>query len=128
MLPDATGLSKLNALNNYRLSIDNVPIVNRAIDVAGGVRNQLHFDLLMRSFSKGGIELKNTTGVMRAQNGALNSQRRGQNAGREDECIIIGAPCYQSNDSKLLQVNMNATGTTIVNLTVFKQLVRTIEF
>ena len=128
MLPDATGLSKLNALNNYRLSIDNIPIVNRAIDVAGGVRNQLHFDLLMRSFSKGGIELKNTSGVMRAQNGLLNSQRRGQNAGREDECIIIGAPCYQSNDSKLLQVNMNATGTTIVNLTVFKQLVRTIEF
>ena len=128
MLPQANGLSTLNALNNYRLSIDNVPIVNRAIDVAGGVRNQLHFDLLMRSFQKGGIELKNTSGVMRAQTGLLNAQRRGQNAGREDECIIIGAPCYQSNDSKLLQVNMNATGTTIVNLTVFKQVVRTIEF
>ena len=128
MLPDATGLSKLNALNNYRLSLDNIPIVNRSIDVAGGVRNQLHFDLLMRSFQKGGIELKNTSGVMRAQTGLLNAQRRGQNAGREDECIIIGAPCYQSDSSKLLQVNMNATGTTIVNLTVFKQLVRTIEF
>ena len=128
MLPDATGLSKLNALNNYRLSIDNIPIVNRSIDVAGGVRNQLHFDLLMRSFQKGGIELKNTSGVMRAQTGLLNAQRRGQNAGREDECIIIGAPCYQSDSSKLLQVNMNATGDTIVNLTVFKQLVRTIEF
>ena len=128
MLPNATGLSRLNALNNYRLSIDNIPIVNRSIDVAGGVRNQLHFDLLMRSFQKGGIELKNTSGVMRAQTGLLNAQRRGQNAGREDECIIIGAPCYQSDSSKLLQVNMNATGDTIVNLTVFKQLVRTIEF
>ena len=128
MLPEANGLSKLNALNNYRLSLDNIPIVNRSIDVAGGVRNQLHFDLLMRSFQKGGIELKNTSGVMRAQTGLLNTQRRGQNAGREDECIIIGAPCYQSDSSKLLQVNMNATGTTIVNLTVFKQLVRTIEF
>ena len=129
MLPEANGISKLNALNNYRLSIDNIPIVNRAIDVAGGVRNQLHFDLLMRSFQKGNLSLKNTTGAMRAQSGLLDLQRRGQNTtGREEECIIIGAPCYQSNDSKLLQVNMNATGETIVNLTVFKQLVRTIEF
>ena len=129
MLPEANGLSRLTALNNYRLSLDNIPIVNRSIDVAGGVRNQLHFDLLMRSFQKGGIELKNTTGVMRAQIGLLSAQRRGQNsAGREEECIIVGAPCYQSNDSKLLQVNMNATGNTLVNLTVFKQIVRTIEF
>lgn len=129
MLPEANGLSRLNTLTKYRLSIDNIPIVNRSIDVTAGIRNQLHFDLLMRSFQKGGIELKNTTGVMRAQTGLLNIQRRGQNsAGREEECIIIGAPCYQSNDSKLLQVNMDASGADIVNLTVFKQIVRTIDF
>ena len=126
MLPTATGVSQLLELETYRLSIDNVPIVNRAIDVTAGIRNCLHYDLIMRSFDIGQLRLHNMSEIQRNVRTTLANQTRGQNTtGRNEDIIIIGVPTVETPQSKLLQVNLTASA-GLVNLVVFKQVVRTV--
>ena len=129
MLPQASGdgISRLTQLETYRLSIDNVPIINRAIDVTGGIRNALHYDLIMRSFEAGQLPLRNMSEIIRDTGGTIVQQLRGQNTGgREDDMIIIGVPTVETPQSKLLQINLTASS-GLVNVIVFKQVVRTIQ-
>lgn len=133
MLPDTAGISRLTQLQDYRLSIDNVPIVNRAVTVGEsgglGIRNMLHYDLLMRSFRAGGLSMRNLMAVQRGVSATLSNQYRGQNtAARNEDIILIGAPCFETPESKLLQVNMTSQAAHITALAVFKQVVRTIQF
>ena len=130
MLPDATHdiTSKLDALNTYRLSIDSIPVVNRSVSVAGGVRDMLHVDLITRALRLGGMRVGNTTEIFRST-AALDmaNQFRGQTtAGRQEEMVMIGVPTIRTDNSKLLQVELNATGNTITNLIVFKQLIKSV--
>ena len=126
MLPTTTGVSQLLELETYRLSIDNVPIVNRAIDVTAGIRNCLHYDLIMRSFEIGQLRLHNMSEIQRNVGTTLAIQTRGQNtASRAEDIIIIGVPTVETPQSKLLQVNLTASA-GLVNLVVFKQVVRTV--
>ena len=130
MLPDATHdiTSKLNALNTYRLSIDSIPVVNRSVSVAGGVRDMLHVDLITRALKLGGMRVGNTTEIFRSTAGLdMANQFRGQTAGREEEMVMIGIPTIRTDNSKLLQVELNATGNTITNLIVFKQLIKSVS-
>ena len=65
------------------------------------------------------IQRKNVTTVA--------SQVRGQaSTGREEDIIIIGCPTAETAQSKLLQVNLTASA-GLVNLTVFKQVVRQVQ-
>tara|TARA_R110000824_G_scaffold255248_1_gene444205 strand:+ start:209 stop:1768 length:1560 start_codon:yes stop_codon:yes gene_type:complete len=133
MLPDAAGISRLTQLQDYRLSIDNVPIVNRAVTVGEsgglGIRNMLHYDLLMRSFRAGGLAMRNLMEVQRGVSATVSNQYRGQNtAARNEDIILIGAPSFETPESKLLQVNMTSQADHITALAVFKQVVRTIQF
>ena len=129
MLPSSTGdgISRLTALETYRLSIDNVPIINRAVDVTGGIRNCLHYNLIQRSFEAGQLRLRNMLEIQRKNVTTLASQVRGQaSTGREEDIIIIGCPTAETAQSKLLQVNLTASA-GLVNLTVFKQVVRQVQ-
>ena len=130
MLPKANGdgISQLLTLETYRLSIDNVPIINRAIDVTGGIRNCLHYDLIMRSFDAGQMPLRNMSEIQRNVGGSIVDQLRGQNtASRVEDIILIGVPTAETPESKLLQVNLTAAS-GLVNLVCFKQVVRTVQF
>ena len=127
-----SGISKLDSLATYRLSINNRPIVNRDINVTGGVRNCLHYELLMRSFEAGSLPLKNIQEIQRLQVGTIAEQMAGQNDpdDRSSDIIIIGVPTEESQTSKSLQVDLRTVGdegeTLLTNLVVFKQVVRTI--
>ena len=129
MLPDVTHdiISKLNALNTYRLSIDSIPVVNRSVSVAGGVRDMLHVDLITRALKLGGMRVGNTTEIFRSTAGLdMLNQFRGQTSTRQEEMVMIGVPTIRTDNSKLLQVELNATGNTITNLIVFKQLIKSV--
>ena len=133
MLPDATKdiVSKLNALNTYRLSIDSIPVVNRSVSVAGGVRDMLHVDLITRALRLGGMRVGNTTEIFRGSAEVdMANQFRGQTStggsARTEDMVMIGVPTIRTDNSKLLQVELNATGNTITNLIVFKQLIKSV--
>ena len=132
MLPKITAvnnvISSLNELESYRLSIDNIPVVNRRV-VVKDARDNLHYDLIQRSLSLGGYRVGNMTEIIRdAQEVPLTSQYRGQNSdGREEDMIIIGCPTIPTNESKLLQLELSAAGDDIVSVIVFKQLIKTVN-
>ena len=100
-------ISSLTELKDYRLSID----------------------LIARSLELGGYRLGNLTEVIRADNEVdLTDQFDGPNTtGRGDEVIIIGCPTIPTNESKLLQLELNAVGDDIQNVIVFKQLIKTVN-
>ena len=126
-----SGISKLDDLATYRLSINNRPIVNRDVNVTDGIRNCLHYELLMRSFEAGSIPLRNMQEIQRLQPGTIAEQVAGQNTtGRDSDIIIIGVPTEETAMPKSLQVDLRTQGTEaaalLTNLVVFKQVVRTI--
>ena len=124
-----SGISKLDDLATYRLSINNKPIVNRDVNVTNGIRNCLHYELLMRSFDAGSIPLKNIQEIQRLSPGLIADQVTGQNS-TDREADIIGVPTEETATAKSLQVDLRTQGTEgaalLTNLVVFKQVVRTI--
>ena len=80
----------------------------------------------MRSFEIGQLRLHNMSEIQRNVRTTLANQTRGQNtASRAEDIIIIGVPTVETPQSKLLQVNLTASA-GLVNLVVFKQVVRTV--
>tara|TARA_R110002050_G_scaffold18944_3_gene54849 strand:+ start:1008 stop:2570 length:1563 start_codon:yes stop_codon:yes gene_type:complete len=126
-------ISSLTELTDYRLSIDNIPVVNRRVNVGNGgnngIRDTLHYDLIGRSLELGGYRLGNLTEVIRANDEvALTDQFNGPNTTtRGDEIIMIGCPTIPTNESKLLQLELNADGDAIESVIVFKQLIKTVN-
>ena len=128
-----SGISRNPEILNYRISIDNVPVVNRDVQLAtaanNGVRDQLHTDLLMRTFENGGMALKSLTGILKSSDGTFEEgQMAGQTTtGRANDLVMIPVPTQQTPQSKLLQLNLTAVTATIQRITVFKQIVKTIQ-
>ena len=73
------------------------------------------------------MRVGNTTEIFRSTAGLdMLNQFRGQTSTRQEEMVMIGVPTIRTDNSKLLQVELNATGNTITNLIVFKQLIKSV--
>ena len=135
MTPQNTGsgISHNPQILSYRISVDNIPVVNRDVQLAtaanNGARDQLHTDLLMRTFENGGLPLKSLTELLRASDGIFTSgQYAGQTTtGRGSDLVMIPVPTQQTAQSKLLQLKLTAATAAIERVVVFKQVVRTIQ-
>ena len=132
MLPSAGAdvVSTSEKLASYRLSVDNIPVVNRRVSVLDGVRDALHYDLIGRAISKGNMKLHNLGATLRkGVEPNLDDQRNGQNsASRAEDSIIIGCPTMRTMNTKQLEVSLETSddSATLSQLLVCKQRIKTI--
>ena len=127
------GISHNKEIASYRISIDNVPVVNRDVVLstatARAPRDQLHTDLLIRAFENGGMPLKSLTEALRLNDAQFSiEQILGQTTtARTSDLVMIPVPTQQTAQSKLLQLKLTARTASIERLVVYKQCVRTIQ-
>ena len=128
-----TNISHNKEIASYRISIDNVPVVNRDVVLstatARAPRDQLHTDLLIRAFENGGMPLKSLTEALRLNDAQFSiEQILGQTTtARTSDLVMIPVPTQQTPQSKLLQLKLTARTASIERLVVYKQCVRTIQ-
>ena len=128
-----TGISHNKEIASYRISIDNIPVVNRDVVLstatARAPRDQLHTDLLIRAFENGGMPLKSLTEALRINDAQFSiGQILGQTTtARTSDLVMIPVPTQQTAQSKLLQLKLTARTASIERLVVYKQCVRTIQ-
>ena len=128
-----SGISHNKEIASYRISIDNVPVVNRDVVLstatARAPRDQLHTDLLIRAFENGGMPLKSLTEALRLNDPQFSiEQILGQTTtARTSDLVMIPVPTQQTPQSKLLQLKLTSRTASIERLVVYKQIVRTIQ-
>ena len=114
-------LSKNVNLNDYRLRLDNVDLTDRNVNFD----SPLHYDRLNMSMTQLGMRLKSLAENSRSStaNTYLESVRIGDTKNN-----LIMSPVEQKIQEKLLQVNIDAGGTGVKKITLFKHLPRVFSY
>lgn len=119
---DNTDLVSSNEnIESFRLRINNEDATDREVEVD----SPLYYDRLNMTLGNMGYRLKNLTqnyGVSNATQWSDNFSQDGA------ETVVIANPLFQTEREKNLQVNIEAKGTGVKKLTLFKQRPRTLVF
>lgn len=123
MLPqDESGLlSQNNNVESFRLRLNNEDLTDR--DVV--VKSPLYYDRLAMTLSAMGTSLSNTL-----ENSGRDNAPRWQETyiAPSNKLLLVANPLFQTNQTKLLQVNLQSGGTGIKALAIFKQLPRVFTY
>lgn len=118
--------------SNYRLSVNNIPILDRLADVSATQRNGEHYELIGRTLANGGMPFNNIT------EGTYNMLAISENDADTEPPIanwtetntttikMIAAPVPISATMKPLLIELNGTG-ALGNIALYKQVVRSIK-
>ena len=120
--PDGnTGLMSINTdLTKYRLRIDNADLTDR--DVEDG--SPLYYDRLSMTFANMGMRLKNLHEEVRDNRKNITDF---DDAFGTFPLVSIATPCNATQNNKLLQFNIDATGNGIKKLVLFKNVIRQVK-
>ena len=123
MFPDTTNNlnSRPNGLRSMRLRLNNQDLTDRSI-IVRPERSPLYYDRLSMTLLNSNIPLKCLNGVNFAMNETLlvNQNNNGE------QLIVGGNPVPITNTEKLLQVNLEYTGTGLQQLNLYKQVLRSV--
>ena len=117
---DNTGLLSVNDnVSDYRLRLDNEDLENRNVDF----HQPLYYDKIVSTL----LNMNKPTHRLVEKNhyNDFSDQREGT-AGQDLTTIMTHCPL--TPNPKLLQVNINGTGTGVKKITLFKEVVRQISF
>lgn len=121
--PDgADGLLSHNSdITKYRLRLNNEDLTDRDIDVD----SPLYYDRTAMTLNAMGSGLSNTL-----QNSGVSDATVWTNTYNKttNSLNFIGNPLFQTSSTKLLQVNIEAGGTGVKALSIFKQLPRVFSY
>ncbi len=92
-------------LDNYRITIDNKQVVNRAVKV----RSFLHYDLINRVFTNNNKQVASLTEQARQITSALNSGGAGELTNKVDVHMIM-CPVPFKNVGQRMVIELNASG------------------
>jgi len=92
-------------LDNYRITIDNKQVVNRAVKV----RSFLHYDLINRVFTNNNKQVASLTEQARQITSALNSGGGGELTNKVDVHMIM-CPVPFKNVGQRMVIELNASG------------------
>jgi len=119
-------------LGSYRLSVNNVPILNREAVVSTNLRNGEHWELIGRALKNGGLPWNN---IMEADIN-MNSTEENPNGpqisnwvmpGAETGIKMVAAPVPITNSMKPFLMELHGDGTALGNLQLYKQVVRSVK-
>lgn len=118
---DNTGLMSINDdIEKYRLRIDNADTTDRDVEK----NSPLYYDRLSMTFANMGMRLKNLHQEVRDNR---------KNLTNFDDfygtfpLVSIATPCNATNNNKLLQFNIDATGDGVNKLVLFKNVIRQVK-
>ena len=112
---------------DYRLSVNNTPIINRQATITNTQRNGIHHELLQRAFRNANLPLNNMTEAAQS----CDSVSEGANikawtANHTTGVKIIASPVPMTNNWKPLLIELNGGG-ALSNLALYKQVYKTIK-
>jgi hypothetical protein len=119
-------------LDGYRLSVNNVPILNRQAVVSVNLRNGEHWELIGRALKNGGLPWNN---IMEADIN-MNSTEENPNGpqisnwvmpGAETGIKMVAAPVPITNSMKPFLMELQGDGEALGNLQLYKQVVRSVK-
>lgn len=117
-----------NEITNYRLRLNNDNLTSERVAV-GTARSPLYYDRVSMLIDGMGEPLRNLT-----ENSGTNADGAGQitwgdvYSQAENKLVLLGNPLYPTERTKLLQVNIAATGGGVKQITLFKTLPRVFEY
>tara|TARA_R100000951_G_scaffold31306_1_gene26828 strand:- start:5120 stop:6631 length:1512 start_codon:yes stop_codon:yes gene_type:complete len=119
-------------LNGYRLSVNNVPILNRQAVVTTNLRNGEHWELIGRALKNGGLPWNNIMEADINMNSTSESPLGPQISnwvmpGVETGIKMIAAPVPITNSMKPFLMELQGDGTALGNLQLYKQVVRSVK-
>ena len=126
---NGTVLSTNNDITSYRLRCDNVDLFDRDIFLGyssgeNAITNDpSHYEMLNKTFLNAGIPLKSLV----ASNVERISVAPSTKFLEETSILMICAPVPMTANSKKFQVNLEAKDTTIGNVILYKQVVKSIK-
>lgn len=114
-------ISTNNDIEKWRLRLNNVDLTDRDVEKD----SPLDYDRLALTLNAMGYSLRNLTrnGGDDVVNTWLNTYAR-----EKLNTILIMNPLFQTSTTKLLQANITATGTGLLNINLYKQLPRTFTY
>ena len=123
--------STFTHLASYRLSVNNVPIINRDAEASATLRNGEHWELIGRALKNGGMPWNNILeadlNVNATQETPAGALVLNWPAGNAAGVKMIAAPVPISSQMKPLLLELNGDGDPLGNLQLYKQVVRSVK-
>ncbi len=119
-------------LEGYRLSVNNVPILNRQAIATQALRNGEHWELIGRALKNGGLPWNNILEADINMNSTDETPAGPQISnwvmpGAATGIKMVAAPVPITNSMKPFLMELQGDGTALGNLQLYKQVVRSVK-